>query len=319
MPTIHRPRYGSLQYWPRKRAAKILPSVNWRPLENSSKHKGLLGYICYKAGMARILVKDLTNDSLTKGKKIVVPITILECPPIKILSVRFYKNGKVVFESLNKNLDKNLKRKIRLPKKQTLSLEEAEKKLNEADNIRVIVYSLADKIDLKKTPDVIEMGIAGNLNEKIDFVKNNIEKEISIINLFSKNQMIDIKGLTRGFGFQGPIRRFGMGLRGHKAEKGQRRPGTLGAWTPSRVLFSVPQAGQMGFFKRLKYNNKIIEVLSPDKFPFSIENYGKLSGNLIILKGSIQGTPKRQLIISPSVREKKKTSKENFEIIKFMK
>ncbi len=319
MPTIHRPRYGSLQYWPRKRASKLLPSVNWRPLEKFSKNKGLLGYICYKAGMARILAKNLTNDSLTKGKKIVVPITILECPPIKIFSVRFYKNGKVIFESLNKNLDKNLKRKIRFPKKTSLSIEDAEKRLNEADNIRVIIYSLVDKIGLKKTPDILEIGIAGNLNEKIEFIKNNLEKEINITNLFSKNQTIDIKGLTRGLGFQGPVKRFGIGLRGHKAEKGQRRPGTLGAWTPSRVLFSVPQAGQMGFFKRLKYNNKIIDVLSPDKFPFPIENYGKLNGNLIILKGSIQGTPKRQLIISPAIREKKKTTKENFEIIKFMK
>ena len=43
------PRKGSLQYWPRKRASKFLPSVNWSAIKSDSNLKG---FICYKAGMA---------------------------------------------------------------------------------------------------------------------------------------------------------------------------------------------------------------------------------------------------------------------------
>ncbi len=109
MPTTRSPRKGSLQFWPRKRASKFLPRVNWNVIENS---KGLKGFICYKAGMASAFVKDNTHDSMTKGKKIIVPVTIIECPPMRIFSVRFYKNGKVMKEILGENLEKELKRKV---------------------------------------------------------------------------------------------------------------------------------------------------------------------------------------------------------------
>src|SRR3990172_12174219 len=109
------PRKGSLQFWPRKRASKLLPSVNWTAINSDSK--GLKGFICYKAGMASAYVKDNTEHSMTKGKKIVLPVTILECPSMKILSVRFYKNGLVSKEILAENLDKELKRKIKMAKK----------------------------------------------------------------------------------------------------------------------------------------------------------------------------------------------------------
>ena len=87
------PRRGSLQYWPRKRAKKYLPSPNWKAIKSDSSK--LKGFICYKAGMASAFVKDESADSMTKGKKIIIPVTIIECPQMKIFSVRFYKNGKV--------------------------------------------------------------------------------------------------------------------------------------------------------------------------------------------------------------------------------
>src|SRR6056297_292277 len=108
MPKRKSPRKGSLQFWPRKRARKFLPSVNWNIIPNGSS-KNLKGFIGYKAGMASAYIKDNTPDSRTKDKKIIIPVTILECPKIKILSVRFYKNGKVAKDILNNQLDKGLK------------------------------------------------------------------------------------------------------------------------------------------------------------------------------------------------------------------
>ena len=36
MGKLYRPRHGSLQFWPRKRAKKEIPSVNWNSLKKIS-------------------------------------------------------------------------------------------------------------------------------------------------------------------------------------------------------------------------------------------------------------------------------------------
>ena len=100
MPSRKSPRKGSLQYWPRKRVSKFLPSVNWSAIDSG---KNLKGFIGYKAGMISGFVKDETPASMTKGKKITIPLTIIECPPMKILSVRFYKFGVVKKEILSES------------------------------------------------------------------------------------------------------------------------------------------------------------------------------------------------------------------------
>ena len=114
MPTKRSPRKGSLQFWPRKRVNKFLPRVNWNAIDSK---EGLKGFICYKAGMKSACVKDNTSNSMTKGKTISIPITILECPPLKIFSIRFYKKGKVMGEILAENLDKELRKKLKISKK----------------------------------------------------------------------------------------------------------------------------------------------------------------------------------------------------------
>jgi large subunit ribosomal protein L3 len=308
MAKINAPRKGSLQFWPRKRAAKFLPRVNW---ENINSDKILKGFICYKAGMMSAAVKDNSPDSMTKDKQIIIPVTILECPSMKMMSVRFYKNGIVLSEILVEGLDKELKKKIKLPK----SFKKIEDVKGEYDDIKLICYSVVKKTNLKKNPDLVEIGLTGNIDDKIKFIKENLGKEISISNVFEKGQLVDFRGLTRGRGFCGPVKRFGITLKSHKSEKGQRRPGSLGPWHPARVTFRVPMAGQIGMFTRCVYNNKIIDLgKSESKFK-NIKNYGDIKTDYIVVKGSVQGPAKRQLIITAPLRETKKTKKQNFELI----
>jgi len=309
MPTRKSPRKGSLQFWPRKRANKFLPSVNWDAINSG---KNLKGFICYKVGMASAYVKDNTPDSMTKGKRIIVPVTILECPNLKIFSVRFYKNKRVVQEVLSENLEKELKKKVKLQKKGGEKIENVKK---EYDDIRVIVYSQVKKTGIKKTPDLTEIGLMGDVEEKLNFVKENFVKEISILDVFEGGQLVDLRGLTRGRGLSGPVKRFGITLKSHKSEKGRRRPGSLGPWHPARVTFRVPQAGQLGMFTRVIYNNKIIGMgESQGKFK-NFKNFGDIKTNYVIVSGSVQGASKRQLIISSPLRETKKQSKKNYEFI----
>ncbi|RLG15661.1 50S ribosomal protein L3 [Candidatus Pacearchaeota archaeon] len=312
MPARKSPRKGSLQFWPRKRARKALSSVNWNAI-NSNFIKNIKGFIGYKAGMASAYVKDNTPNSMTKGKKITIPITIIECPPIKILSVRFYKNSRVIKEILAESLDKELKKKIKLPKNKK-KFEEAVKD-KEYDDIRIIVYSVVKNSNIKKTPDLSEIGLKGDIEEKLKFVKEHLNKEISVLEVFEKGQLIDLRGLTKGKGLQGPVKRFGIGLKAYKSEKGRRRPGSLGPWHPARVTFRAPQAGQLGMFTRIIYNNKIIDLGKAENKFKNIKNFGDIKTDYIIVAGSVQGPAKRQLLITAPLRETKKQSKKNYEFL----
>ncbi len=305
------PRSGSLQFWPRKRANKFLPSVNWSSV-NTNSSKGLKGFIGYKAGMVSGFVLDNTPDSMTKGKKIIIPLTVLECPKIKIFSVRFYKNGKVMNEVVSKNPEKELKRVIKFHKKETGDIEH----VKDYDDIRVIIYSLVKNTGIKKTPDLSEVALVGSLDEKLNFVKANLHKEISVAEIFEKGKLVDIRGLTKGKGLQGPVKRFGITLKSHKSEKGQRRPGSLGPWHPLRVTYMVPLAGQMGMFTRVVYNNEIIEIGNEKNSNLkNIKNFGDIKTEYILVRGSVPGPSKRQLLITPSFRETKKQAKKDFQLL----
>ena len=308
MATIRRPRKGSLQFWPRKRASKFLPRVNWSSINSK---KIVKGFICYKACMVSAYVKDNTPDSMTKGKNIIIPVTILECPSMKIFSVRFYKNGLVKTEILAENPNKELKGRLRMPKKKSSKIED----VKDYDDITLICYSDVKKTGLKKTPDVSEIGLGGSLQEKFNFAKENLGKEIRVSDVFEKKQVVDARGLTKGQGFSGTVKRFGITLKSHKSEKGRRRPGSLGPWHPARVTYLTPMAGQLGMFTRAVYNSNIISIGSANEKLKNIKNYGNIDTDYIILRGSVQGPAKRQLLITSPLRETKKTAKKAYELI----
>ena len=318
-------RHGSLQFWPRKRAEKILPRVKWNSL---SKNKGLLGFIGYKVGMSSAYVRDNTQHSLTKGQRIIIPVTIIELPTIKIFSVRFYKDNKLIGEALNQNLDKELKKKIKLPNDKLDSKSDKihKKKIEDFknyDNIKVIVYSQVKKTNIKKMPDIIEIGLSGSLEEKLNFVKDNLAKEVNISQFlneeFMKDGLIDFRGVTKGKGFQGATKRFGLRLQFHKSEKGVRGPGSGGAWHPARVEFRQPMAGQLGYFTRVINNSKIIEIGNINEKNINPGNgfkkFGMIKNDYIIVYGSVQGPSKRPLLITAPIRPTKNQVKKNYEFI----
>ncbi len=313
MPTTKTPRKGSLQFWPRKRVNKFLPSINWNAIKSDSK--GLKGFIGYKAGMASAYVKDNTPDSMTKGKRVIIPVTIFECPPLKIFSVRFYKNGVVAKDILLNDLSKELKKKIKLPKKKIQEIENI--KIDDFDDLRVLVHSVVKKTNLKKTPDVIEMGLSGSIEEKFNFIRENLSKEISVTDVFKNDELIDVRGLTKGKGFQGPVKRFGVRLRQHKSEKGIRKVGSIAPWHPARVTFRTPMAGQLGMFTRASYNGKIIELGHSEnkKDLKGIKNFGDIKTDYLILRGSSQGPSKRQVVFTLALRPTKKQGKKSYEMI----
>lgn len=311
MPSISRPRYGSMRFWPRKRSTKILPDVNWEAIK--TKEKGPKGFIAYKVGMISVLVKDDTPDSMTKGKKITLPATIVECPEIKIFSVRAYKNKKVVGEVVV-SIDKELKRATRIPK----SVGKIEDLKMDFEDLRIVVYSDLKNKFFKKTPDMVELGLDGTKEEKLSFIKEKIGKGMKVSEIISGN-LVDVRGITRGKGLQGPVKRFGISLKSHKSEKGVRRPGSLGPWHPARVNFRVPISGQTGFHTRITYNSLVLGkggISEQDINPGTgFHKYGKVKGDYLILAGSLQGPKKRQLILTKPLRSPKGKLKKKYGLI----
>ncbi len=310
-----RPRRGSLQYWPRKRAKKILPSVNWRGVNEKNSSKKLMGFVGYKVGMKSAYVKDDTPDSMTKGKRISIPVTVIECPPMKIFSARFYKNSVVKEEVLGSNLDKELKRKLKIPKEVKKRIDE----VKDYDDVCVILYSVVSKTGLKKKPDMIEVALGGTKEKKFNFVKENLGKEISIKDVFENMQLIDVRGVTKGKGTQGPVKRFGIALRQHKSEKGLRKVGSIGPWHPARVTFRVPMAGQMGMFTRAVFNSKVIDIGSIKEKNINLSSgfkkYGNIKTDFVVVYGSVQGPSKRALVLTQPLRATKKQEKKNYEVL----
>jgi len=317
-------RSGSLQFYPRVRAKKVVPSVNWKPLTKSQRDdsgepegNNLLGFIGYKVGMTSVWVKDDTEDSLTKGKRITVPATIVECPAMKIYSVRFYKSGKVMKDVVVSN-HKDLKKKVRLSKKAVdgsqLTADDFE-----FDDVRVIMYSgvKGTCVDKNKA-DMLEVAVSGSVDAKFDFIKERIGKDISVSEVFTDG-LVDIRGVTKGFGTGGPVKRFGIALKDHKSEKGQRRPGSLAPWHPARVTFRAPQAGQTGYHNRMTYNNLIMEVGKISEKDINknggFEHYGVIKTEYVILKGSIPGPQKRGIVITPALKPSKFMAKKKFEVL----
>ena len=307
MSKLSRPRYGSLQFWPRVRAKKFLPSVNWSVVSG----EGLKGFIAYKAGMATAIVKDGTPKSMTPGKKLAVPVTVLEVPPMKIYSVRFYKSGKPVAEFVVSN-DKELKRVVRTAK--TPATSASLDNVKDFDEIRAIVYSLPKSMGIKKTPDMAEVAVGGK--DKLAVIKNLIGRELTISD-FWKGDLVDVRGLTKGKGLSGPVDRFGISLKAHKSEKGRRKPGSLGPWHPARVTFRVPLSGQMGMFTRVHYNLKVLSTgMSGEKmFKKPFKQYGTVKGQYILLHGSVQGPAMRQLLITQPIRPTLKQTRRKYDLI----
>ena len=297
MPTTRRPRKGSMQFWPRSRARRIYPKVKSNSKLTETK---IIAFPGYKAGMTHTTLLDQNPKSLTNNQEIFCPVTIIECPPIKPFSLRFYKKTpdglKLISEIISKKLDKELKRKIKFPKKDPKPL------IEQFDDLRIAFYTQPRLTTIgKKKPEIIEIGLSGDL----EFAKSLLnQNEIKIQDVFKENQYVDIHAITKGKGIQGPVKRFGVSLRQHKAEKGTRRVGSLGNWMAK--TWRVAHAGQMGFFKRTEHNKLIFKISNENIAPKSgFHKYGAVKNDYVIIKGSVAGPKKRLIVMTEPIRDKK--------------
>lgn len=305
---------GSKAFWPRVRAKKWTPVVNSWASKNV-KSGNVLGFPAYKVGMTSIGVIDNFSHTLTKGTEINVPVTVLECPPVKVLSVKLYaldeySNLQVVKELSASVKDKHLSRKVDVSKK-THKVESVEELIAFAksavvEDVRLKVATSPSSTGIgKKKPEILDLGVSGTIEEKIAFAMSKLGLEMKVSDVFTGGEITDSHGITKGQGWQGAVKRFGVKLTSHKSEKKRRHAGNVGAFTPRRVLTTIPLPGQHGFHERTEWNKWVMKVSSnpTEVNPSSgFNHYGVIKNDFILVKGSIQGPKNRLVTLVKSIR-----------------
>ncbi|MEM3342148.1 MAG: 50S ribosomal protein L3 [Thermoplasmata archaeon] len=306
MGSPNKPQRGSHAHWPRKRAASPVAKFNsWPEVEGAPRLQGFAGY---KAGMTHVLLVDYRKDSMTAGQEVMVPVTVLEVPPMKVAAVRTYEKTPYGLKSATEvwanELDKELARRAPVKKKKT------EKKLT-ADgvaDVRVIAYTqpvLVTGIP-KKKPEIMEIRVGGSdIKKRLEYAMSLLGKEVKIENFTSPGEMVDVAAVTKGKGFQGVIKRFGVKLLTHKNSKHRRLIGTLGPHYPSYVTKNIPQAGQLGYHQRTEYNKRILKIgnkpedVNPEG---GFLHYGVIRNPYVVIHGSVPGPVKRLIRLRDPVR-----------------
>jgi large subunit ribosomal protein L3e len=73
--------------------------------------------------------------------------------------------------------------------------------------------------------------------------------------------MFDLRvGCPAGHGYKGVVSRWHVTKLPKKTHRGLRKVGCIGSWHPASVGWSVPRAGQKGYFHRTESNKKIYRI-----------------------------------------------------------
>jgi len=319
MSTRNVPKRGSMAYYPRVRAKSMIPKFKSLivPKEEGVK---ILNYYGYKVGMAHVMATNKHKGSPFANQKVALPATIIEIPGLTVLGARFYAKSGVskraikdfVFTSKgNKFLEKRITGIARAKEKGDLlkkALELFEEKKDKLVEIALIAYTHPEKTTIgKKAPEVVELHLSGKPEEQLEFFKSKLGQDVSGEDFVSENTFVDLKGVTVGKGFQGVIKRFGVKRRHHKSEKGVRRVGSIGPWTPGTVMSTVPRPGQMGCHNRVQLSQKVLKFIDAKEAnpKGGWEGYGVVKSKAVVVAGSVPGHVKRLIAFRFAQRKPK--------------
>jgi large subunit ribosomal protein L3 len=254
--------------------------------------------------MNYIYLLDDHVGSPNYGLEIIAPVTIVETPPLLVCGFRAYAptiNGVKAFgEVWAKELPRDTERSPSKPKSSPTSISKIEDSLPEISALRAIIFTQPRLANVpQKKPEVFEVKVAGGTkNDQLQYLTGVLGKEVKASEVLTEGQFVDVIGVTKGKGVQGPVKRWGVKKRHHKARKTVRGVATLGPWSPSYVMYTVPRAGQMGFHQRTERNKRIMKISEDAEninpaggFP----HYGLVRGPYILVKGSVPGPVKRIL------------------------
>ncbi len=109
--------------------------------------------------------------------------------------------------------------------------------------------------------------------------------------IFEEGQSVDTKGVTKGKGFAGVVKRYNFKMQDatHGNSLAHRATGSIGqCQTPGRVFKGKKMAGQMGQVRRTVQNQNVVKV--------------DAERNLLLIRGAVPGAPGERVIITKAVK-----------------
>jgi len=335
------PRLGSLGFLPKKRAARYRGKVKAFPQDDPKKPVHLTAFLGYKAGMTHIVRELERVGSKMHKKEVVEAATIIETPPMVVVGVvgyvetprglrslttvwaehlsdevkrRFYKNW---YKSKKKAFTKYAAKHAESSGKSVAR--ELERIRKYCTVVRVLAHTQIRKTAVKqKKAHLMEIQVnGGSIADKVEFAKSHFEKTVDISSVFEADENIDVVAVTKGHGFEGVVARWGVKKLPRKTHKGLRKVACIGAWHPSKVMFTVARAGQRGYHHRTELNKKIYRIGKGEDdnngaTDFDITKktitplggfvrYGIVNNDFLLIKGSCPGVRKRVMTLRKSL------------------
>ncbi len=265
--------------------------------------------------MTHAFMVDYRKRSTTAGQEVAVPVTVVEVPPLRVAAARLYTRSpygyRIVGEVWGKELPESLGRRI---PKHGASSEEALGRFGSAtaDEVRLVLFTQPELVGgvPSKTPTLFEVRVSGEkFEERRAFALQQLGTELPVDRLAKEGEFLDVIGVTKGFGFQGHIQRWGVKLQPRKNSKHRRMIGTLGPHNPSFVTYRIPQAGQQGYHRRTQFNMRVLKIVrDPKSDPVTpaggFPHYGDVRSACVVLHGSLPGPAKRLLRFRIPIRSR---------------
>ena len=206
--------------------------------------------------MKGILGKKIGMTQVFTEEGLVIPVTVVEAGPVAVTQIKTLENDG--YEAI-----------------QVGYVDSKEKALNKPQK-----GHLAKAGVLKR-----------HLKEfRVDTVEGyEVGQEIKA-DLFTAGEKIDVTGISKGKGFQGPIKRHGQsrGPESH-GSRYHRRPGSMGACSyPGRVFKNKKLAGHMGSVKITIQNLEVVRV--------------DAEKNLLLIKGAIPGAKGSVVTVKAAIK-----------------
>ncbi len=316
------PRRGSMAFSPRKRSNRQFGRVkSWN--QDDSGDIRVQGFVGWKAGMTHVLLRDTNPNSNSAGQEIRKPATVIEIPPLKILGVRGYGEGSYGLQTLGEvwwdcdQIKENFPELFRrVPKRNEHDIDAHKSQLMEADicEVRLIVATNPNSLSSipSKTPEIMEMGLCGGkISTQLEWSFEKLGSELEMDSVFEVGSQVDVIGITKGYGWQGVIRRFGGKLQSHKNSKKIRQHGNMGDFGTGYVRKTIRQGGQTGYHQRTEFNKRVLKISNPEEDEITPSggflHYGEVKNSYVLIEGSVPGPAKRLVRFRDAVRPKKKS------------
>ncbi len=304
-----RPRHGSLAYLPRGRSSRFLPRIKHWP----DGRDGPLGFVAFKVGMTAVHFIDNRPGSPTQGSEVRSAATVIAAPPLKVIGLALYgkEDGQLVDVGRiwSAEFSEEVKRRNKTfnPAPGPEKVAELREKIAE---VRLIVATQPRLVGLGKKPLITEIKIGGGVESALGKGLELLGRELRLSDVFKEGEFVDVVGVTKGKGFQGVVKRYGVSILQRKSRKTRRGVAAIGPWNPHYVMYTVPRSGQMGYHRRTELNKRLLKISSDTQAvnPASgWHKFGVIRTEYAVVEGSLPGTPKRPLILRIAAKPPRST------------